>query len=384
MSRYPGRKLCGARLDRSDAAFDRVRARALARGQDPERAVLARLRHRGFCTRPALPGSARCKWHGALSTAPVTAEGMASTIAAMKAGRVRWVADMRAKIATAEIDRFPCGRRAGGRNRTLEERAQAAHEKQCEREYRRIQRQARAVRRARKQELADLERHRQASHAGLPFWDDRRDLLESNLALTLDLFREHGTPAATIAELARMARNFVEHLSRPHALPPLEAVEAAYATIRKCEDAVGHSRHGRHGIRAVTDEEMAADRRRRERVDRAYDNYRKRRAVDAAVKQVAMARAAAVTEGDSPWEALARPISQTTLGNQTSAPGSQTVGTPSMDSEPPHPRELQRAYELSNLIVEAGRAAGRRFAGERVEPERRVSIAPWLASGRMV
>jgi hypothetical protein len=313
MSRNPVRKLCGARLDRSDAAFDRVRARALARGQDPERAVLARLRHRGFCTRPALPGSARCKWHGALSTAPVTADGMASTIAAMKAGRARWVADMRAKITTGEIDRFPNGRKAGGKNRTLEERAQAAHEKQCERAYRRIQRQARADRRARKQELADLDRRRQASHAGLPFSDDRGNRLESDLALALDLFREHGTPATTVAELARTARNFVERLSRPYALPPPEAVEAVYARIRKCEDAVGHSRHGRHGIRAATDEEMAADRRRRERVDGAYDKYRRRRAVDAAVKQVAMARAAAATER-APL-AVAQPIGQTALGN---------------------------------------------------------------------
>jgi hypothetical protein len=117
-----------------------------------------------------------------------------------------------------------------------------------------------------------------------------------------------------------------------------------------------------------------------DRLRQEYDNYLRRREVDAAVKEVAMARAAAVKERAP--VAVAQPISQTALRNQTSAPGSQTAGTQSMDSDPncpPHLRELQRAYELSNLIVEAGRAAGRRFAGERVEPERRLSIAPWLA-----
>jgi hypothetical protein len=217
---------------------------------------------------------------------------LARSVAAGQAGVARWRENIRRLKAAGLIDRSPVGRKKGGRNRTLEERKQAAHEKQCEREYRRIARQARADKRARKQELADLDRRRQAFHAGLPFWDDRRDLLESSLALTLDLFHEHGTPAATVAELARMARNFVEHLSRPHALPPPEAVEAVYAKIRKCEDAVSHSRHGRLGLRAATAEEMAADRRRRERVDRAYDDYRRRRSVDEIVKQIAKERSA--------------------------------------------------------------------------------------------
>jgi hypothetical protein len=268
---------------------------------------------------------------------------------------------MRTRIAAGEINRFPCGRRAGGRNRTVEERARADHEKQCEREYRRIQHQTRADRRARKQELADLDRRRQASHAGLPFWDDRRDLLESNLALAFDLFREHGTPTATVAELARMARNFVEHLSRPHALPPPEAVEEVYATIRKCEDAVGHSRRGRHGLRAATDEEMAADRRRRERVDRAYDNYRRRRAVDAAVKKVAMARAAAATERDSLWEPVAPPPGLTPSQNNRSDGG---PATPVAAATPQD--AVQRAREISEAIKRAGQHAGAARRGERL------------------
>jgi hypothetical protein len=269
---------------------------------------------------------------------------------------------MRAKIAKGEIDRFPCGRRAGGRNRTLEERAQAAHEKQCERKYRRIARQARADRRARKQELADLDRRRQASHAGLPFSDDRCDRLQSDLALALDLFREHGTPAATVAELARMARNFVERLSRPHALPPPEVVEAVYARIRKCEDAVGHSRHGRHGIRAATDEEMAADRRRRERVDGAYDDYRRRRAVDAAVKKVAMARAAAGTERDS---LVAPPPGLTPRTDQITSQNNRPDGGSATPVAAATPQDvLQRAREISEAVKRAGQHAGAARRGE--------------------
>jgi hypothetical protein len=185
--------------------------------------------------------------------------------------------------------------------------------------------------------------------------------LESGLALALDLFREHGTPAASIAELARFARDFVEHLSRPHALPPPEAVEAVYATIRKCEGAVGHRRRGRHGIRATTDDEMAADRSRRERVDRAYDNYRKRRAVDAAVKQVAIARAAAATERDSLWEPVAPPPGLAPPQNNRSGGGPATPAA----AETPQD-VLQRAREISEAIKCAGQHAGAARRGERL------------------
>jgi hypothetical protein len=282
---------------------------------------------------------------------------------------------MRAKIAMGEINRFPCGRRAGGRNRSLEERAQAANEKRCEREYRRIARQTRADRRARRQaargerkQAAELDRRREQFHAGLPS-DDAVDLVASDPQLALKMeacfeaalafFREHRAPREVQRELARHARMLIKHLNSPR-LPPYEAVEKAYHRLVRCEEAFGRA---------------AGDPGRLDRLYRAYDNYLKRRAAAKTFKQVAMVRAVAGIERLP--VPVARPIGQNALGNQTSAPGSQTAGP--QPNCPPHLRELQRAYELSNLIVEAGRAAGRRFAGERVEPERRLSIAPWLA-----
>jgi hypothetical protein len=45
---------------------------------------------------------------------------------AMKAGRTRWLAHLR-----AEGKPIPCARKKGGRNRSIEERAQAAWERPC-------------------------------------------------------------------------------------------------------------------------------------------------------------------------------------------------------------------------------------------------------------
>ena len=307
----------------------------------------ARLKNGDFCRlRPLRGGNGRCGYHSGHSTGPISDAGKARASAAGVAGRHAWVADMRASIAAGEIDRFPCGRRAGGRNRTLEERAQAAHEQQCERGYRRIQRQARADRRARKQELAELDRRREQFHAGLPFWDDAADLVASDPGLTLKMeacfeaaltfFRDHGGAGRKAErDLARDERTFIKFLNSPTP-PPHEAIEKVYDRLTRCEEAFG-----------PTDGKAT----RLEHLQREYDNYLRRRAVDAAVKQVAMARAAAVTERAP--VAVAPPISQTALGNQTSAPGSQTAGTPSTDSEPncpPHQCELQRAYELSKRI----------------------------------
>jgi len=44
---------------------------------------------RGYCRAWALNGKRRCKWHGGMSTGPRTAEGLASTISAMRWGRFR-------------------------------------------------------------------------------------------------------------------------------------------------------------------------------------------------------------------------------------------------------------------------------------------------------
>jgi hypothetical protein len=167
-------KLCGARLDRADAAFDRVHARAVARGKDADDAIRAYLRHRGFCKRPALSGSDRCQWHGGHSTGPTSEQGKANTIAAMAEGRRRWLAKLK-----AEGKPVPFGRKRGGKNRALDERAAAAHAREERRTLRRVEHQSRADKRARREarrqqreEQRELQHRHDAFQAGLPFWSD--------------------------------------------------------------------------------------------------------------------------------------------------------------------------------------------------------------------
>jgi len=57
----------------------------------------ARTRAGGSCKAPALPEKERCRMHGGLSTGPKTPEGKARTLAALKAGFQRWVAERRAE-----------------------------------------------------------------------------------------------------------------------------------------------------------------------------------------------------------------------------------------------------------------------------------------------
>jgi hypothetical protein len=95
-------------------------------GKDKQRCG-ARVRHRhGFCRKWPVPGKSRCKLHGGRSTGALTDEGKARSLAAMRAGRQRWLEEMRAKKAAGEIERFPGGRKAGARwvtQRMREERA---------------------------------------------------------------------------------------------------------------------------------------------------------------------------------------------------------------------------------------------------------------------
>jgi hypothetical protein len=82
-------------------------------GKDKQRCG-ARVRHRhGFCRKWPVPGKERCRFHGGLSTGALTDEGKARSLAAMRAGRRRWLADMHAKKAAGEIERFPGGRKSG-------------------------------------------------------------------------------------------------------------------------------------------------------------------------------------------------------------------------------------------------------------------------------
>jgi hypothetical protein len=59
----------------------------------------ARTRAGGACKAPVVRGKSRCRMHGGLSTGPKTPEGKARTLAALKAGFQRWVAQRRAQRA---------------------------------------------------------------------------------------------------------------------------------------------------------------------------------------------------------------------------------------------------------------------------------------------
>ena len=84
-------------------------------GKDKQRCG-ARTRNRhGFCRKWPVPGKERCKFHGGLSTGPLTDEGKEKSLAAMRAGRQRWLEETRARKAAGEIDRFPGGRKSSPR-----------------------------------------------------------------------------------------------------------------------------------------------------------------------------------------------------------------------------------------------------------------------------
>jgi hypothetical protein len=68
----------------------------------------ARTRAGGSCKAPALPEKERCRMHGGLSTGPKTPEGKARTLAALKAGFQRWVAERRAQKVASLDDGAAC------------------------------------------------------------------------------------------------------------------------------------------------------------------------------------------------------------------------------------------------------------------------------------
>ena len=157
------RRRCDARTKHNPAALDRAKSAGPAE--------LRKYLHRHRCRNWALPGSKRCRLHGGHSTGPRTPEGKSRTIAAMNKGRARWLAKLK-----AEGKAIPWGRKKGGRNRSPEEREQAAWEKRCAREWREgfhISRDARRARQGqdRKSAAADAAR-RERFQAGGPFWTD--------------------------------------------------------------------------------------------------------------------------------------------------------------------------------------------------------------------
>jgi hypothetical protein len=65
-----------------------------------------------------MPGKWRCRRHGGLSTGPRSAHGKANTLAALQAGRARWVERMRLLKARGLVAKFPVGRKPGSSGRT--------------------------------------------------------------------------------------------------------------------------------------------------------------------------------------------------------------------------------------------------------------------------
>ena len=156
-------------------------------------------RHK-HCRRPATPGhpSGRCALHGAKATGPVTETGMVNTLAAMKAGRARWLAARKAAGLPLTM-----GRKRGGKNRSLEERA--ASERHVE--ERRSQRAAmiklndlrkseKLGRRQQLDEAAELERRHARFKSGGSFWDNADPSPADAPGAAPDL-HEPAPPAAT-------------------------------------------------------------------------------------------------------------------------------------------------------------------------------------------
>lgn len=103
MSKRAKPQRCNARLRQKDTGLHRA-----AR----EGRLTEYLRRSGYCCRNwPVRGKKRCRFHGGLSTGPMTPDGMARTLAAMKAGRTRWLAKLK-----SEGKPIPCGRKKGGRN----------------------------------------------------------------------------------------------------------------------------------------------------------------------------------------------------------------------------------------------------------------------------
>jgi hypothetical protein len=154
--------------------------------------------------------------------------------------------------------------------------------------------------------------------------------------LALANMSELGWHKADLRLLKRIEKDLIKCLSDYRKPLPRERAAWLYNRCRRWEEHF-----------AGTDGQ--ADR--LERLHREYDNYLRRRAVDAAVKQVAIARAAAATERDSPWEAVAPPArpfrDQITPQNNRSDGGSATpvaVETPqdacSADARFPRPSSV--------------------------------------------
>jgi hypothetical protein len=83
---------------------------------------------KGFCCRPASAGKSRCRLHGADATGPTTEAGKAAAVAAMVAGRARWIEKQRELKAAGKIARCPGGRPSRDGSRGQPERDKVAEQ----------------------------------------------------------------------------------------------------------------------------------------------------------------------------------------------------------------------------------------------------------------
>lgn len=92
--------------------FDRATDTVTPKHERPRCGARCRTKGGAPCQAPAVwdrehdrPRNGRCRMHGGNATGPKTPEGLARTLAAMRAGRARWLAEQRARRAANDAAR---------------------------------------------------------------------------------------------------------------------------------------------------------------------------------------------------------------------------------------------------------------------------------------
>ena len=205
------------------------------------------------CRRYATPDhpSGRCALHGSAATGPVTEVGKAIAIAAMVAGRHRWLARLK-----AEGKPLTMGRKKGGRNRTPEQIDEANREAEGRRAVRAMRIRQNAERRGREAAAAPEKPAHRHGHKHNPAPDpataeipascapagqDEADIPEALLDEALALVAAHGARKADIAALERLARTYIKRLSDWQRPLSYDHAAQLYRRIRQYEQVFGRA-----------------------------------------------------------------------------------------------------------------------------------------------